>query len=107
MKRQSSAKGFTILSIASIFCKLLAFVYLPIQAILVQDVGNGVISAGYKLYAFIYNLTNAGFPVLISKFIAERVELGDYRSTRLIFRNAFRLMLSFGIIATLDRKSVV
>lgn len=101
MKRQSSAKGFTILSIASIFCKLLAFVYLPIQAILVQDVGNGVISAGYKLYAFIYNLTNAGFPVLISKFIAERVELGDYRSTRLIFRNAFRLMLSFGIIATL------
>ena len=101
IKRQTSAKGFAILSAASVICKVLAFIYLPVQAMLVHDSGNGVISAGYKLYAFIYALTNAGLPVVISKFVSERAELGDYRGTRTVFRSAFLLMLSFGILSAL------
>ena len=101
MKRQDSAKGFAILSMASVICKVFAFIYLPIQAMLVHDSGNGVISAGFKLYAFIYALTNAGLPVIISKFVSERVELGDYRGTRTIQKSAFRLMLLFGTISSL------
>ena len=101
MKRQTSAKGFAILSAASVICKVLAFVYLPVQAMLVHDGGNGVISAGYKLYAFIYALTNAGLPVVISKFISERAELGDYRGTKTVFKSAFLLMLFFGCLSTL------
>ena len=101
MKRQSSSKGFAILSFASLVCKVLSFVYLPIQAMLVHDSGNGVISAGFKLYIFIYTLTNAGLPVIISKFVSERMELGDYRGSRAVFRSAFTLMMSFGLAASL------
>lgn len=101
MKRQTSSKGFAILSLASMICKIFSFVYLPIQAMLVQDTGNGVISAGFKLYIFIYALTNAGLPVIISKFVSERVELGDYRGSRIVFRSAFTLIMTFGVAATL------
>ncbi len=101
MKRQNTSKGFAILSAASFICKLLAFVYLPIQTMLVHDTGNGVISAGYKLYCFILGLTYAGLPVIISKFVSERVEIGDYTGSRLVFRSAFSLMFLFGVAAAL------
>ena len=101
MKEQSSSKGFAILSSASIVCKVLALVYLPIQTFLVHDSGNGVISAGFKLYLFIYSLTNAGLPVVISKFVSEQVAVGDYRSARKTFKSAMLLMLAFGVISTL------
>jgi len=101
MKRQSSSKGFAVLSVASVISKVLAFIYLPIQAMLVHDNGNGVISAGFKLYILIYALTNAGLPTIISKFISSRLELGDYIGARMIFRNAFSITLVFSVISAL------
>ena len=101
MERQSSSKGFAVLSFASVVSKLLAFIYLPIQAMLVHDSGNGVISAGFKLYILIYALTNAGLPVIISKFISARVELGDYKGARVIFRSALSITITLGAVSTL------
>ena len=101
MRRQTSSKGFATLSAASVISKVLAFVYLPIQAMLVHDSGNGVISAGFKLYLFIYALSNAGLPIIISKFISERDGLGDYRGSRVIFRTAFLMTLVLGVLLSL------
>jgi stage V sporulation protein B len=101
MERQNTTKGFAILSAASFICKLLAFVYLPVQTMLVQDTGNGVISAGFKLYCFILGLTYAGLPVIISKFVSESVELGDFNGSKVVFRSSFSLMLLFGTSAAL------
>lgn len=101
MRRQTSSKGFAILSAASVISKVLAFVYLPIQAMLVHDSGNGVISAGFKLYLFIYALSNAGLPIIISKFISERDDLGDYRGSQVIFRTAFLMTLVLGLLSSL------
>jgi stage V sporulation protein B len=101
MKEQSSSKGFAVLSSASIICKVLALVYLPIQTMLIGDSGNWVISAGFKLYLFIYALTNAGLPVVISKFVSEQVAIGDYRSAHKTFKSAMTLMLAFGVISTI------
>jgi len=101
MRRQTSSKGFATLSAASVISKVLAFVYLPIQAMLVHDYGNGVISAGFKLYLLIYSLSNAGLPVIISKFISERDDLGDYRGSQVIFRTAFFITLALGIVSSL------
>lgn len=101
MRRQTSSKGFATLSAASVISKVLAFVYLPIQAMLVHDGGNGVISAGFKLYLFIYALSNAGLPVIISKFISERDDLGDYQGSQVIFRTAFLMTLVLGMLLSL------
>lgn len=101
MKRQTSTKGFAVLSVASLISKVLAFIYLPIQAMLVHDNGNGVISAGFKLYILIYALTNAGLPTIISKFISSRLELGDYKGARVILKSAFTVTFTFGVVASL------
>ena len=100
MKQQSSTKGFAVLSSASIICKVLSLVYLPFQTWVVGDVGNGIISIGYKLYLFIYALTNAGLPLVISKFVSEHLARGDYRSARKTFRSAFAVMMTIGVLST-------
>lgn len=101
MKRQTSSKGFAVLSFASVISKVLAFLYLPIQSMLVHDSGNGVISAGFKLYILLYALTNAGLPLIISKFISAQIELGDYRGAHVIFRSAFSITMVLGLLSTL------
>lgn len=101
MKQQTSTKAFAVLSTASVISKTLAFLYLPIQAMLVHDFGNGVISAGFKLYILLYALTNAGLPLIISKFIAEQVDAGDYKGAFLVFRSAFTISLALGLLSSL------
>ena len=101
MKRQTSSKGFAILSAASVISKVLAFIYLPVQSMLVHDSGNGVISAGFKLYVLIYALTNAGLPLIISKFISAQVGLGDYKGARVILRSSFFITLALGTVSAL------
>lgn len=100
MKEQSSSKGFAILSGASVICKVLSLVYLPIQTLLVHNEGNGVIGVGFQLYMFIYALSTAGLPVVISKFVSEQVSVGDFRSAQKILRCSTVLLMSFGVAAT-------
>ena len=101
MKQQSSGKGFAVLSLASIICKVLAFAYLPFQTWIVGYGGNGIISKGYVVYIFVYALTNAGLPVVISKLVSEQVAIGDFRGERKTFRCAFSVMMTLGVVAAL------
>lgn len=101
MKQQSSGKGFAVLSTASVVCKILSLIYLPLQTWVVGDSGNGIIGIGMRLYTFIYALTNAGLPLVISKFVSEQLAVGDYRSAHKTFRSAFIVMMSIGAISTI------
>jgi stage V sporulation protein B len=100
MKEQSSSKGFAVLSGANVICKVLSLVYLPIQTLLVHNEGNGVIGVGFQLYMFIYALSTAGLPVVISKFVSEQVSVGDFRSAQKILRCSTVLLMVFGVAAT-------
>ncbi len=100
MKQQSSGKGFAVLSTASVVCKILSLIYLPLQTWVVGDSGNGIIGIGMRLYTFIYALTNAGLPLVISKFVSEQLAVGDYRSAHKTFRSAFIVMMSIGVLST-------
>ena len=101
MKEQSASKGFAVLSVSAMLTKILALVYLPVQAAVMQDYGNAVIAAGFNLYTFIYSLTNIGLPSIISKMVAERTALGDYRSTQRILRCSSMILGVLGLAATL------
>lgn len=101
MKQQSTSKGFAILSVSTMLIKVLALVYLPIQSAVMHDYGNAIIAAGMYLYTFIYSLTNVGLPSIISKMVAERSALGDYRSTQRILRCASLILGILGVAATL------
>ena len=101
LTQQSSSRGFSVLGTASILCKVLALIYLPIQTAIVGDLGNGIFSTGYRLYMLIYSLSNVGLPIVISKFVSEQIAHGDYKGTRKILRSAFTILLSLGILSTL------
>ena len=96
--KQTTTKGFAILSLAGVINKFLALAYLPIQTMIVGNYGNGIISAGYKIYILIFALSNAGVPVAISKLISERTALGDFKGAQKIFRIAALLMMILGIL---------
>ena len=63
-RKQSVGAGFLILSAASIAVKIMSLVFVPvIRGCLGGDAGYSVYSTAYSVYAFIYVLTTAGFPV--------------------------------------------
>ncbi|MCE5255979.1 MAG: polysaccharide biosynthesis protein [Spirochaetaceae bacterium] len=99
MKSETTAhKGFAVLSIAGILNKLLSVIYIPVLFQIIGELGYGIYSAGYKIYAFIYILTNAGFPIGIAKLEAEFLARKNYRDARRSFRIVLWLLAIYGFV---------
>jgi stage V sporulation protein B len=95
-QQQSTTKGFAILGITNVICKVLAIIYLPFQTMILGNTGNGIVSSGYYVYLFIYSLTNAGLNLVISKLVAEQNAVGNYKGSLKILKIAFIVLLSLG-----------
>lgn len=99
MKKQSTSKGFAILSSAAIAVKFLSIIYVPF---LLKIIGGNrpyaIYSVAYQIYAYIYILTNAGIPSAISKIISEFVAIGNYRSAKKAFKISRFLLFILGIV---------
>lgn len=78
MDKQSSSKGFTILSAASIITKLLGVLYVPIYTLILGNYGNGIYEQGYKIYQLVFVITNTGMPIALSKIISEQLASEKY-----------------------------
>lgn len=101
MKKQTTTKGFAILSTAGIINKILALIYIPIQAYIMKDYGNGIVGAGYTIYIFIFYLSNAGIPSILSKLISEQMVLHHYKNCQKIFKIAGISLVLFGMISSI------
>jgi len=99
--RQSNAKGFTILSAASIINKLLGVLYVPILTLILGNVGNGIYNAGYTIYQLVFMITNAGIPVAISKLISEQVAAGRYDVSYRTLKISGTLIVSIGAVTSI------
>lgn len=100
-KGKSATKGFAMLTVAGIINKILSVLYVPILLQIITDLGYGIYSAGYRIYAFIYILTNSGFPIGISKLQAELIAHENYRDARRSFKLIRLIMTSYGLIMAL------
>ena len=101
MKKQSTSKGFAILSAAGMFVKILSLLYIgSLQRIITKE-GYGYYLVAYQIYVFIYVLTNAGIPVAISKIISEFTAVKNYKDAVRSFKIARLLLLCLGIVMTL------
>ncbi|MBN6187395.1 polysaccharide biosynthesis protein [Aneurinibacillus sp. BA2021] len=89
----SFLKGAAILGAGALLSKLLGVVYrIPYQNI-TGDLGYYVYTQVYPLYSALLILATAGFPIAISKFVAEKLAVGDVYGARKIFR------VSAGVLA--------
>ncbi|WP_026882892.1 putative polysaccharide biosynthesis protein [Clostridium akagii] len=99
MKEQSTTKGFAILSIATLFIKVLSAVYNPfLVKILGGETPFGIYNATYQIYVFIYVLTNAGVPSAIAKIVSEYDAVGNYRSALKTFKMARFILTIIGVV---------
>ncbi|MBU3189447.1 polysaccharide biosynthesis protein [Clostridium bowmanii] len=100
-KKQSTTKGFAILSAAGFMVKLLSLLYIPFLGKILGEDGLGVYYSAYNIFVYMYILTNAGIPVAISKMVSELIAMGNYKDAVRTFKIARFLLLILGVVMSL------
>ncbi len=100
MKKQSFIQGVVLLTAAGMAVKVLGFLYRVVLTNLpgYGDIGNGIYGAGFQVYLILFTLSTTGFPSAISKMVAERMAVGNWKSAHKVFKVSFYVLFAFGII---------
>lgn len=101
MKEQSMGKALAILSIATLFSKVLSLLYVPVLTRIVGDYGMGIYGQTYEVFVFIYTLTNVGFQSAISKYVSELEAVGNYKDAVKVFKMSRTILLVAGTFFTI------
>ncbi|MBW9169778.1 polysaccharide biosynthesis protein [Clostridium estertheticum] len=101
LNKQSTTKGFAILTAASFLVKFLSLLYVPFLGKILGDIGIGVYASAYNIFTYIYILTNAGIPVAISKIVSELIALGNYKDAVKTFKIARFLLFILGMVMSI------
>lgn len=98
VRSKSFVKGAAILAAASLISKLLGAIYrIPYQNI-VGDVGLAAYNMVYPLYSILLIIATAGFPLAISKIVAERLTLGDKNGAKRVLSTSVSVLTITGIL---------
>jgi len=101
LNKQSTTKGFAVLSAAGFLVKFLSLLYIPFLGKILGEDGLGVYYSAYNIFTYVYILTNAGIPVAISKIVSELIALGNYKDAVKTFKIARFSLLVLGIVMSL------
>ena len=97
VKKQTFLQGAAVLTIATIVVKLIGALYkIPLGRI-IGDQGYTYFLVAYNIYSIMLTVSTAGFPVAMSRMIAEAQTLGNTAQIRRIYRASLILFLIMGI----------
>ncbi|MED3991617.1 polysaccharide biosynthesis protein [Priestia aryabhattai] len=94
-------RGTFVLTLGTYVSRILGMIYLFPFAILVGTVGGALFGYGYNQYAIYLSIATAGMPMAVSKFVSKYNALGDYYTSRRMYRAGMKLMLVTGMLAFL------
>lgn len=102
-KKETFMQGVLTLMFSQIIIKILGLIY---TLYLTNregfgDVGNGIVAAGYQIYALLLTISSIGVPSAIAKLISERVAIGDNKGAHRIFKIAFATFAVIGLMGSL------
>lgn len=101
MDKKTFVRGAALLGIVGLIIRIIgAFYRIPLTNI-INTKGMAIYSVGFAIYSYLVVVSTSGIPTAISKLVAEKVSLGDYRGAHRIFQVAFKILLVFGIVTTL------
>ncbi|MBE7030441.1 MAG: polysaccharide biosynthesis protein [Ruminococcaceae bacterium] len=99
-QNQMFMKGALILLIANIVVKVIGAVFkIPLTYILDEE-GMAMFAQSYQIYGWLFVIATAGFPVAISKMIAESRALGKVKEVKRIHLASVIIMGTIGLIGT-------
>lgn len=104
MKEKKKINNFfvqgSILAMAGIICRLIGFAYrVPMN----NSLGEGVTyySKAYDVYNIALIVSSYGMPLAVSKLIATRVALKEYKNERRVFKAALSFAIIMGVMTSL------
>lgn len=102
-KKETFMQGVITLIFSQVLIKLLGLIY---TLYLTNregfgDKGNGIVSAGYQIYAMLLTISSIGVPNAISKLVSERIAVGDHKGAHRIFKIAFATFAVIGLVGSL------
>lgn len=105
MSQNSRKDGFVmqagILAMAGIIVRIIGILYRSPLTGIIGDEGNGYYSSAYNIYTIILLISSYSIPSAISKVIAQRLALREYRNAHRIFHCALIYVVVVGGIASL------
>lgn len=104
MSNKSATNGFIqgalILAIANLLVKVIGAVFKIPLINLIGDDGMGYFNIAYQIYTFMFIIATAGFPIAISKMVAESIARGNNSDAKRIFNTALSFLAIIGLIGT-------
>ncbi len=93
-------QGALILAGANFLVKIIGALFkVPLYNLIGED-GSGIFNVAYQIYTFMFIIATAGFPIAVSKMVAESIARGDEYDARRIFQTATFLLGVIGIIGS-------
>lgn len=90
-----------ILAAAGFISRIIGLLYVSPVAAIIGTVGLGYYSSAYNYYTIILLISSYSIPSAISKVIAQKLSLKEYRNAHRIFVCALYYVLGVGLIASL------
>lgn len=99
--RNNYLKQAGILAAAGIVCRIIGILYRSPLTSIIGDEGNGYYTSAYNIYTIILLLSSYSIPSAISKIIASKLALKEYRNAHRIFHCALIYVFVIGGAASL------
>lgn len=94
-------RGAAVLAVTGIAARIIGAVFRVVLAAILGDEGIGLYQYAYPIYSTLLVISTAGIPVALSKIMAEKIALKDYREAERVFTIAFYLLALSGLLITL------
>ncbi len=93
-------QGALVLAGANLLVKIIGALFkVPLYNLIGED-GSGVFNVAYQIYTFMFIIATAGFPIAVSKMVAESVAKGDEYDARRVFQTAALLLGVIGLVGS-------
>ncbi len=89
-----------ILAMASMIVRVIGLLYRAPLTAIIGDEGNGYYGTAYNIYTIILMVSSYSMPSAISKLMAQKLAVGEYRNARRVFRCALMYGLLVGVIGS-------
>ncbi len=90
-----------MLAAANLIVKVIGAVFkIPLYELIGKE-GSGLFNVAYQIYTFMFIVATAGFPIAVSKMVAESIARGDEYDAKRVFETARLLLGIIGIIGSL------